>query len=172
MLRKPLTLLALALAAICTASAEEVEITGTFQIRIGCADTYHEETPMVQVPGKDKFSSTRHALKLDAETKKKFSIGETITVKGKKRKAATKKMSKAQVREAIVQHTQHGEGLPVNCKGISEIISKIQINKPEGAAAGAHDHGELQLKPVDDDHELVDVYIMEHIEVTHIEAKN
>ena len=127
---------------------------------------------MVRVPGKDKFSHTSHALAIDGENKNQLRIGQQIIVKGKKQKAVTKKMTKGQVRKAVYEHAQKGKGLPVNCENIGEIISKIQINKPEGAAAGAHDHGELQLKPMDDDHEMVDVHIMEHIEVTHIEAKN
>jgi hypothetical protein len=152
--------------------AEEVEITGTFQIQISCADTHHEVIALVEETGNGRISGKQHALNIDRETQEKFKIGQKVTVKGRKKPFSTKKMTKGQIRKLMVEHTRHGRGLPVECSQLGEIISKIQIEKPAPKQPGAHNHGELKLKPMDDDNEVVEVNIMEHIEVTRIEAIN
>ena len=170
MLKNTSILIALAISLAGFCAAEEVELTGTFQVQIACADTHHEEIAMVQEAGDGRLSGKLHALNIDKNTRKKFKIGQTVTVKGKKRPYSTKKMTKGQIRKAMVEFIQDGKGMPAECSELGEIISKIQIKKPEQAAAGAHDHGELALKPVADDNEIVEVGIPAHIEVTHIEA--
>ena len=163
---------------VITSHAEKVEISGTYQIQVACYDTYHEEVAMVLVPGKDKFSAKRHVLKLTPEMKKNLRLGQVVTVKGKKQKFRKKRMTKGQVRKAMFDCLKDGKGLPYQCAEMSEIIDKIKVDRKanagagkQAAAAGAHDHGELEIKPVADDHEVVEVSMIEHIEVTQIEAK-
>lgn len=150
-----------------TNAEENVEMTGTYQVRIGCHGTFHEETSFIAEPGKDKFSAKMHAVSLTPDQKNKLRIGMKIKIKGKKKAAAKKMMTKGQVRKAMYNYLKRSEGMPLNCKGMGDIISKItvQSNKSENA----HDHGEIKLKKVDDDDDEVEVSFPAHIEVEAIE---
>ena len=163
---------ALLLGLFCPLAANEVEISGEYEQVIACADTHHELTSYVIEPGPDKFSGTRHLLDIPPEMKKDLQTGMKIRVVGVKRKPAEKKMTKGQVRRDMVQFIVKGTGLPYETNDMASIITKII--KKEGNAKGgqdepSHDHGELELKPVDDDDEIIDVIIPEHVVVTKID---
>lgn len=148
-------------------AAEEVAITGTYQIQVACHESFHEEIVMLEVAGADKFSAERHVLKLTPDMKKGLRLGQTITVKGKRQKSSKQKMAKGQLRRHMVECLNHGKGLPYQCAEMGEIIAGIRMEAK--APAAAHDHGELRLKAVADDHEIVEVQMVEHIEVTQVE---
>jgi hypothetical protein len=157
---------------LCTISLmalEEVELTGTYEVQVGCYNAYHEEISFVVERGKDKFSGIRHALSLTAEQKEKLISGKTIIkIRGKKQPAVTKKMTKAAVRQTVYHHQNTSDGMPLHCKDIEAIVSKIA--EQSAASSRQHNHGALKLKPVEDDNEEVEVTIMSHIAVDAVEV--
>ncbi len=148
-------------------------ITGEYELAIACYETYHEEASYVVEPGVDKFSGVRHLLDIPVAMKKNLRSGVKITITGKKHEAVTKKISKGQVRKDMAQYIEKGMGLPYETKDMASIIKMIikedgQVKGIEGAPN--HDHGEVLLKPVDDDHEMIEVRIPEHVAVTRIDV--
>lgn len=151
-------------------SAEEVEINGRYELMVACYDTHHVELAQVVEPGKDKFSGVRHVLKLNQQQRAQLRIGMKLKVKGQRKPATHRKMSKAQIRKQMVDHITKREGLPLSCPEISKIMAKIQTVPKKGGkkAPCGHDHGKLELAAVEDDAELVEVSVPEHIEVTEL----
>lgn len=156
-------------------SAEEanVVITGDYAQEIACCETHHELTSYVVEPGEDKFSGVRHLLDIPVAMKKDLRPGVKIRITGKKQERVTKKMSKGQVRKDMARFIVNGVGLPYETKDMASIIKRII--KEDGGGKGVedeknHDHGEVRLMPVDDDHEMIEVGILEHIAVSRIEV--
>ena len=171
MMKMLIAAVALLMASLGLSAADQVELTGTYEIQVGCYGTYHEELSFIVIPGKDKFSGIRHALSLTGDQKKQLRSGSSqIKIRGKKQAAVTKKMTKGAVRKAMVDHIKSANGMPLHSKGMDVIISKISV--APAAQAGAHDHGDLQLQAVDDDNEVIDVTVMAHIVVESIEVMN
>lgn len=171
MFPKNLLFFAVAASLFCKSYAEEVEMTGTYSIQLSCGGNYHESVPVIKVPGNDGVGWRAHALDLDPETRKQFRVGQTVTVKGQKRPFMKKKLSKGQLRKAMVQALDKGEGIPYHGEEVAGVLSKIEVVKPAPKGPrGLHDHGELELRPLEDDGELVEVYMREHIAVSRIEA--
>ncbi|OVE78382.1 hypothetical protein BVX99_00080 [bacterium F16] len=167
MKKRALITTALIMSTFSLLAADGVELTGTYLVQVGCHKTYHEEISFVVEPGKDKFSGTRHAVSLTSEQKKQLRSGMTIKIKGKKHPLVQKTMTKGEVRKAMYKHLKDYTGMPLHGKDMDQVISKIA--ETPAAQAGAHDHGKLELKAVDDDTENVDVSIMGHVVVETIE---
>lgn len=152
-----------------------VELTGTYQRLIACAETYHLEYAQLEEPGKDKASGVFHNLDIAPEQIADLPIGAKIKVEGQRKPARKEKTTKAQLRQHMFKHVTKREGLPWNCAGMEDVMSKIKrtdgkAKDPKAAKAPCgHDHGEMELVPVADDAEVVEVHIPAHIVVKHLE---
>ncbi len=164
---KVIIALSLILGIVNLKAQEKVEITGTYLMQVACNDTYHEEISFVVEPGADKFSGINHAINLTPEQRMSIQAGSKIKIKGEKIPATTKKMTKGDIRKVMYTHINDKTGIPVNCKGIEEIVRKIATEPADKTQP--HDHGKLKLKKLEDDDEEVEVTTMAHILVESIE---
>ena len=164
-----LTLLsALCLLIIPAMAQESVELTGTYQTMVACHDTHHVELAQLVIPGKDKFSGVRHVLNLTEGQRARLQSGMKLNVKGQRKAATTRQMTKAQIRRQMFDHMTKRVGVPPVCKEMDAIISKLKTGKKGAKAACGHDHGELEMVTAADDHDMVQVVIPAHIEVVEL----
>ncbi len=150
--------------------SNQVELTGTIEIVSACYETYHEELTYLVQPGKDKFSGIRHQVNIPENLKNKLIPGKTVTIKGRKEQSVTKKMTKGEVRKIMAKHIKNGEGIPVEVNGMDAIVEKIVEAPAAKNSNNQHNHGEISLKPVADDNEIVEVTIPAHIVVETIKV--
>lgn len=166
-----LAVFSISLPTLLSAQDVNVVITGKYELVVACSDTHHETTAYVVEPGKDKFSGIRHLLDIPAAMKKDLRPGAKIRITGKKQVTVNKKMTKGQVRKNMADFIVKGIGVPHETKDMASIVKKMI--KQDGQAKGAaenHNHGEVQLKPMDDDNEVIEVRIPEHIAVSRIDV--
>ena len=161
---------------VITSHAEEVEISGTYQRMVACHDTHHVEMDLVVVAGKDKFSGVRHMVKISQEMRKQLRIGMKIQLRGERKPATKKQITKRKLREYMLKHFKRQEAIPYGHRDMSEIITKVKIVKDAKKArkkvrreeADAHDHGAFKLVPVADDSDVVVVDVPEYISVSKV----
>ena len=91
-----------------------------------------------------------------------------LKVVGQRKPLTKKKITKADVRKQMFEHMTKRAGVPLSCKDMGEIVSKLSTGKKGAKAACGHDHGQLELAAVEDDAEFVEVIIPAHIAVKEI----
>jgi hypothetical protein len=109
--------------------AEDVEITGRYQLIIACHETYHEESSVLVEKGKSKFTGKYHSLDIPKSFRKNLRSGMRIKIKGKKKSSVKKKMTKGEVRKAMYKMLNNKEGLALRGKEVVHIMSKIKLMK-------------------------------------------